>query len=269
VRDAHLSLVAAGIAFFSLLSLFPALAVLMSVYGFVADPQDVTRQVEDWSQALPPEARALVTQQLRDIAGANSARLGLGVAIGTVIALWSASTAMKHLLVGLGVVFPEREQGRGYAALRVRSYAATLGAIVFMVPVLFLLTAAPALGEHLGGSTARMVVSILRWPVLLALFLVALAVLYRYGAGRPSVGWRSVTRGATIATAFWAVGSVLFSMYVSHFGSFGETYGNVAAVAILMLWLYLTAFCVLLGGAINSELERGPHESARIRSHHV
>lgn len=258
-RDDNLSLLGAGIAFFATLSLAPALAATVAIYGIVSSPETVARHVEELAGAMPPEARQLLTDQLNDLVSTDPTGLGFGAVVGLALALWSASAAMKHLIVALSNIYDERES-RGFVALRSRALGMTLGAILFLGLTVALITLAPTLAEEVVGTSARSLVSVARWPLLAIVMMLGLALLYRFAPDREPPRWRWVSWGSVIATVLWLVASALFSFYVARFGSYNETYGSMAAVVVLMLWLFLTALCVLLGAEINSELE---HQTAR------
>ena len=258
-RKDNLTLVAAGIAFYALLSLFPALAAMISIYGLVSDPADVTAQISDLTSTMPAEARQILEDQLTAVASTGRTSLGVGVAIGIAVALWGASSAMNQLLVGLSLVYDE-EESRGPVKLRGMAIGLTLGAIVFLAAVVGLIAVLPAwLSSSPLGDAAETAVSIGRWPVLLVLMLAALAFLYQVGPDRDRPTFRWVSWGAVIATVLWLGASGAFSLYVSRFGSYNETYGTMGAVIVLMLWLLITALCVLIGAEINAELE---HQTA-------
>jgi membrane protein len=257
-KNDNLTLIAGGIAFFALISLAPALAAVVSIYGLVASPEDVTRVVNELT-AVPEDVRSVLETQLDQIVSGSNTGLGLGLIVGLALALWGASTAMKHLLVALSTVYDEPET-RGFFQLRARALLLTLGGIFFLITSLALIAVAPAWVGALGNDVASTVVSIVRWPVLALMMVVALAVVYRYAPDRDEPRWRWVSWGAGIATVIWLVASVLFSVYVSSFGNYNETYGSMAAIVVMMLWLLISAACVLLGAEINAELE---HQTAR------
>jgi membrane protein len=254
-RSHNLTLVSAGVAFFSFLSLFPALIALVSIYGLVADPGEVAGQVDRLSDALPAAAQTLVRDQLHEVVASNRAGLSIGVVVGIAIALWGASTALQQLLIALeGVDGQPRD--RGYAAQRLRAFGLTLAAMVFVTLTVILLTVAPSLGNDLAGPAGRTFVSLLRWPLLVTVFAFALGLLYRRTTGSGHAPARLFTWGVLVATVVWSAASVLFSIYVTTFGSYNKTYGSLAAVAILMLWLFLTALCILLGAEVNAVGQR-------------
>jgi membrane protein len=249
-------LLAAGVAFYALLSLFPALVAVISLYGLVSDPADVARQLEDITQPLPPEISHLLITQVESIAGSSSGGLGFSAIFGIVAALWSASSGMKWLLSAISLTYDQPE-GRGFVKLRGTALLLTLGAAVGLVVSVGLIAATPVLSRAVGlESTGTLVASVLRWPVLAALVVVGLAVIYRYGPDRDPAKWRWVSWGSGIATVIWLVSSGAFALYASVAGDFNKSYGTLGGFVALMLWLYLTALSVLLGAEINAEMER-------------
>lgn len=249
-------LLAAGTAFFGLLALIPSLVAAVSIYGLVSDPADVQRQMADLSGSLPDAARRLLDEQLTSIVSGSARSLGLAAVIGIAVALWSASSGVGHLVDSINVAYDQPE-GRGVVRLKLLSLLLTFGGIAFLVVAVGLIAVLPALVDGLGLSgVVATSLTLLRWPVLIVAFVAALSVLYRVGPDRTPARWRWVSVGAGVATVFWVLGSGLFSLYVERFGSFNETYGSLAGVIVLMLWLYLTATVILLGAELNSELER-------------
>lgn len=258
-REDNLPLLSAGVAFYALLSLFPALAAVVSIYGIVADPSEVSRQLRSLTRALPSDAAHLIVQQARDVAGTSNGSLGITVVVGIVLALWSASSGMKWLMAALSLVYDEREE-RKFVKLRGTAVLLTIGAAVGLVISIGLISAMPAICRHLGlGAAGTWVAVVLRWPVLAALVVAGLAVLYRYGPDRDRARWRWVTRGSGLAAVIWLVASAAFAAYAAVAGRFAKTYGSVAGVVVLMLWLYLSILAILLGGEINAEME---HQTA-------
>ncbi len=256
----NLSIVAAGVAFYSLLAIFPALVALVSIYGLVADPADVQRQLEAVGGLLPPEAFGVIEQQLREIVTASGGALGLGVIGGIVLALWSAARGMKAMIIALNITYGE-EESRGLIRYNAVALLLTFGAIAFFALSVLLIVVVPALLATIGFPQAlEPWIAYLRWPLLAALVIVALAVLYRYAPDRDEPRWRWVSWGSVLATALWLGASALFSIYVSRFGNFNEMYGSVGAIIILLMWFFLTAYMVLIGAEFNAELE---HQTAR------
>jgi membrane protein len=258
-RDDNLVIIAGGLAFFAMLSLGPAMVAAVSLYGLVSTPADVARHFDALSGAMPDEARRLFEEQLTEIASTSGSRLGVQAAIGLVLALWAASSGMKHLMVALSAIYDERES-RGFVRLRLTALAVTAGALFFLVVALALIAGGPAWVEANVEETVGEVLAIARWPVLAVMMTVALAALYRVLPDRDNPRWRWVSWGAVVATVLWLVGSIGFSVYSSQFGNYDRTYGSMGAVVIALLWLFITALSILLGAEINAEIE---HQTAR------
>ena len=256
VKEDNVSLLAAGVAFYAMLAIFPAIIALVTVYGMVADPAEVESQVGEFAKGLPSGADQLITEQLRNVVNAGEQALSIGLALSLLAVLWSASGGVQGLVKSLNLVYDERET-RGFLKLRGLSLLLTLGAIVVAVVALALITVFPAVIDDLGlGEAGELAASIGRWVILALLVLVALAVLYRYAPDRANPRWRWVSWGAVVALVLWLLGSFGFSWYVDNFGKYNQTYGALAAVIILLLWLYLSAFAVLLGAEFDAEIER-------------
>jgi membrane protein len=259
----NITLVAAGVAFYGLLAIAPGLAALVSIYGLVASPQDVQRQMESLSTAMPAEARTLLTDQLNQVVSSSGSAKGLGVALGIALALWSASAAMKNLIVALSAMYDEDET-RGFVKLRTRALGLTIGALAFILLAMALLAVVPAAADSTGNNTLSTIVGIARWPLLVALMMGALSALYRLAPDRDEPRWRWVTWGAVLGTIIWIAASVAFSIYTSNFGNYSKTYGSMAVVVVTMLWLWITSLCVLIGAEVNGELERQTeHDTTR------
>jgi membrane protein len=249
-------LLAAGVAFFAFLSLFPAMIAAVMVYGLVADPRTVAQQADELSQALPSSAAELITEQMRAITSNPQQSLGLGLLIALALALWSASGGVGNMLTAINIAYDE-EETRGFVKRKALALGLTLGAILFAAFAIALIAVAPPLLDALFPSGAiRILLEVARWVGLLIAVSVALAILYRYAPDRdnPTFSWVSV--GAATATVIWLIASLGFSLYVDNFGSYGETYGALAGVAVMLLWLWITAFVVLLGAEINAEAEQ-------------
>jgi membrane protein len=258
-KEDQLPFLAGGVAFFALIALVPAMVALVSLFGLVADPSEVQRQVEDTLAGAPAEVRDLVQSQLEGITQASSTGLGIGLVVGVALALWSASAGVVNLIGAINRVYDEQET-RSFIPLRGLAILLTLGAIVMIAGAFLVVTVLPAaVADSSMGAAARWAIAILRWPALAVGFMVGLAVLYRLAPDRQNAGWRWITPGALAATVLWLAGSALFSLYTASFASYNETYGALGAVVITMLWLQLSAFAVLAGAELNAELE---HQTA-------
>jgi membrane protein len=255
VRD-RLSIVAAGVAFYALLAVFPGLGALIALYGLVFDAQQVGKQIAGLQGLLPPQALDLVVGELRSLGQANKGALGWSAAGGLLLALWSASRGIKILIEALNVAYDQREE-RGFlkrnALALLLTFIGIAGSGVAIATVVFL----PVVVRFVGlEPQLKVFVTYVRWPILAATVAIGIAVMYRYGPSRERPGWGRVVRGALIATALWLAASALFSMFVSSFGGFNRAYGSLTAVVILLMWFLLSAYAVLLGAEINAELER-------------
>jgi membrane protein len=255
IYQQNMVVVGAGLAFFALLSLFPMLLAVISVYGLVADPSTVEHQLAQLARILPPDVRLLLEQQLHDIVMASPQRLGLGAAASMLGALWAASKAVTYLFMSLNVAYGERET-RHPIRLKATAVAFTVGFVLFVVTAIGLVAVLPAIAGMLGlGPHIETLINLARWPVLALAGMFGLAVIYRFGPDRRDAKWRWVSPGAAFATGAWLLLSALFSFYVSSFGRFNETYGALGTAIVLMLWLFLTCFLALLGAVINAEAE--------------
>jgi membrane protein len=249
------SLLAGGVAFFALLALVPLLVAVLAIWGIFASPTDATHLIRDLASGLPRSAQRLVTQQLRSIATRSNSGLGLTALISLVIALWSASSGTKHLIEAVNTAYDE-DESRGFVRVRALALGLTFGAIVFLLVAIGLIAVVPSALDDAGAPDAvRVAVEIAIWPLLAIMMVFALAVLYRVAPDRDDPKWRWVSWGAVVATLLWLVGSAAFALYASNFGSYDETYGSLAGVVVLMLWLYLTALVVVLGAELNAALE--------------
>jgi membrane protein len=252
----NVPVLAGGVAFFAFLALFPAMIAALTVYGLVADPAQVADQGGQLAALLPEAARPLVLDQLNAVAAGAGGALGFGLIVSLLAAFWSASAGTMNLIKAINTAYDEDET-RGFFKLRGIALLLTLGAIVFVVLAVALVAVVPVLFDALGlGGFGLVLAQVLRWLLLVVLVVVALAVVYRIGPDRDSPRLAWVSTGAVVATVLWIVGSLLFSFYVSNFGSYNKTYGALAGVVVLMLWLYLTSYLVLLGAEINAESER-------------
>jgi membrane protein len=256
VREHNLTLVSAGVAFYAFLALVPTLIAVVSVYGLVANPDDVRDQIDDVAGALPEELRDFLEFQLTQITNANRAGVSITLVVAIAVALWSASGGMAALVTGINVAH-EEEEPKSFVAKRGKALLLTLGAVIVLVVLVWLLAFLPAFIEEVGlGDTGRLVFSIVRWPVLGLLMVLALSTLYRIavtGQEEERRDWRGlITPGAIVGTALWLVVSVLFSFYTSNFASYSKTYGALASIVVVLLWLFLTALAVLVGAEVDA-----------------
>jgi membrane protein len=256
IKTDNVTLIAAGVAFYSMLAIFPALIAVVTVYGLVAEPTDVQKQVDSFAESMPPGAGELLTDQLDQIVRTSQRSLSIALVISVAAALWSASAGIQSLMKGLNIIYDE-EESRGFVKLRGLALVLTIGAMVVALGALGLIAVLPAVLSEVGLQRAgELAVSIGRWPALVVLIAIALAVLYRLGPDRanPRIHW--VSWGAVAAVVLWMVASAGFSFYVSNFGKYGQTYGSIGAVIVLLLWLWLSALAALVGAELDAEIER-------------
>jgi membrane protein len=226
------------------------------LYGLVRDPADVQRQVDDLTAALPSDAASVLTTQLEALTSTSSGSLGLGLMVTLVLALWSASGGVSNILSAINVAYDE-EETRGFVKRKGLSLLLTFAAIVFVVVAITLVAVAPAVLDNIvDAGPLRWGLEAVRWLGLVAAMTVALAVLYRVAPDRDDAEFKWVSVGAVVATVVWLAASLGFSLYVDNFGSYNRTYGAVAGVVVLLLWLWLTMYVVLLGAEINAEAEQ-------------
>jgi membrane protein len=252
----HVPLLAAGVAYYAFLALCPAIIAAVLLYGLVADPSQVANQVDQLGSTIPAPAKTLLEQQMTSLASTNQQSLGIGLVIALLVALWSASGGMGNLITAVNMAYDEDDE-RGFVRTKALSLVMTLGAIVFMAVVLALVAVFPAVVNSLGlPLVVQVAAQVLRWLLLVAAMMFALGVLYRTAPDRDAPKFRWVSVGAVTATVLWVIASVGFSLYVSMFSSYGKTYGSLAGVVVLLLWLWITNYVVLLGAEMNAEAEQ-------------
>lgn len=255
-KEDQVPLLAAGVAFYSFLALFPAMIAAVMLYGLVADPKTVADQAKQLTETMPKDAADIITTQMNAIVNTPQQALSLGLLIALVLALWSASGGVGNIVTAVNLAYDE-EETRGFVKRKLLALVLTLGAILFVVVAVGLVAVAPAvLDTVLGSGPLRWVAEVLRWLVLLAAVMIALAVVYRFAPDRDAPKFRWVSVGAVVATVIWLIASVGFSLYVDNFGKYGKTYGALAGVVVLLLWLWITMYIVLLGAEVNAEAEQ-------------
>jgi membrane protein len=251
---------AAGMTYYSILAIFPAIAALVAIYGLFSNPGTIAGHLDQLGGILPGGALDIARDQLTRVASKGSQTLGLTFAIGLVTSLWSANAAMKSMFDTLNIVHGEEEK-RGFITLNAISLGFTIGSVLFVLAALGSIVVIPILLEYLGLSVfGDRLVRIGRWPVMYVVLTFALAVIYRYGPSRETARWRWITWGSAAAALAWLAVSGLFSWYASNFGKFNETYGSLGAVIGFMTWLWISAIVILLGAEIDAEAE---HQTAR------
>lgn len=255
----HVSLSAAGVAFHAFVALVPLLIAVVSIYGLFADPSNVTRLVDRLGSSVPDELSQLIDQQLTNIVNADSGALSIGAVVGLLAALWAASSAMGNLMEAVNIAYDEDVDERPFWKKRGIAILLTLLAIAFLAIV------ATILGFATGASgTVGLVLLIIAAVVSAVLLMGVLAVIYRYSPDRDEPEWSWASVGAVFAVIGWLVASALFTFYVTNFGSYNETYGSLGAIVVVLLWMFISAFVIVLGAEINAEMERQTaHDTTR------
>ena len=256
----NVSILAAGVAFYAMLALFPALGAIVTTYALIADPGDVAEHFSQLSGILPPDVASIIDRQLVALASREQQRLGIGLLLGLLFAIWSARRGIDALVRAITVAYDERET-RGIIRMNLLTYALTFGAVMLLVTMIALLVALPTLLAFLPLSgLATLGARVGGWVIFFGVLILALGVLYRFAPPRRAARWRWLSPGAIVATLLWIAGSIAFSIYVTSFGSYNETYGTLGAIIVLLLWFFLSAFSIVLGAALNAEME---HQTVR------
>ena len=251
-----MSATAGGVAFFVLLAVFPGLATVVSLYGLFANVTTMSRHLTLLTGILPSGVLDLLAQEMGRIAGKSTPTLSTAFLVSIAIAFWSANSGVVALFDALNVIYKERER-RSLVRLYGTTFLFTLGAIGFGVAATTAVVVIPVLLNLVGlSSLSDRLLSIARWPILLILVVLGLALIYRYGPSRHEAKWRWVTWGSALATLLWMLGSMAFSWYVASFDSYNRTYGSLGAGVGFMTWMWLSIVIVLLGAELNSEMER-------------
>jgi membrane protein len=255
-NDDRLLATAAGVVFYGLLAIFPAITALVSFYGLFADPSTITRNLQSLALMLPEGSFQIVQDQIGRVLAKGSGELGATFLVGLVLAIWSANAGMKAVIDALNVAYGEKEE-RGFLKLNVLSLTLTIAAIIALVLMVNAVVVLPLALDRLGlQPVSQLIVSLARWPLMFILLMIALAVLYRFGPSRRSPQWEWLGVGTLVAVLLWIAGSAALSWYLSNFGNYTATYGSLGAAIGFMMWMWMSAIVVLLGGELNSEVER-------------
>ena len=257
--DNRLLAVAAGVVFYSLLAIFPAVAAFVSLYGLVADASTIDAHLSLAAGIFPAGAVDILHEQITKLVAKSDAKLSLGFLTGLGVALWSANAGMKAIIDALNVVYDEKEK-RGLVKLNLVSLLFTFIALISLIVALAAIVVAPIIFSAVGlSSLLSVAIVVLRWPLLFILATVALALIYRYGPSRREARWQWLSVGSAAAAIGWLISSVLFSWYIANFGAYNATYGSLGAAVGMMMWMWISAIVILLGGELNAEIE---HQTA-------
>ena len=252
-NDRHLGLIAAGVAFFTMFAIFPALAAVIAIWGFWADPAVILAELESVRKLLPPEAFDLLQQQILDLVYANDSKIGWTTVLPLMVALWSARAGVAAMVQGLNAIHgvPNRN-GLGDLVLSLVLTVALVGvSLVALVAVIVL----PLVVAFVPlGPFAAQVLPLAKWSVMPAVVVFGLGLIYRFGPNRDPDHALKITPGIVLSLVLWLAASEAFSLYLTNFGNYNRVYGSIGAVIALLTWFYLSAYAVLLGAALNSTL---------------
>ncbi|OYU91899.1 MAG: ribonuclease BN [Bradyrhizobiaceae bacterium PARB1] len=247
---------AAGVVFYGLLALFPAITALVSSYALFADPATINDHLAALADILPAGAYSIVEDQIQRVLAKGEVKLGFAFAISLGLAVWSANSGMKAVIDALNVVYDEKEE-RGFIKLNAVSLAFTLCALLAVLCAIGLVVAVPIVLSAIGlGGLSEIILNYGRWPVLAIMILLGLATLYRFGPSRRSPRWRLISAGGMLATLAWLAGSSALSYYLAHYAGYDATYGSLGAAIELMMWMWMSTIVILFGAELNAEIER-------------
>ncbi|MFG1928389.1 YihY/virulence factor BrkB family protein [Cryptosporangium sp. NPDC048952] len=254
-KDDQISNAAAAAAFYAWLALIPAAIGAITVYGLVASPEQIATQIDELTASLSADVKQVITDPITAATNASGKGLSIGLVISLAAVLWSASGGMNGMIQAVNTAYDEVDE-RNFLKKRGLAIVMTLGAIVaFVVAILLVAVVPPVLDALHLGSFASGVVSVGRWVLLAVLMMFGLSLLYRFAPDRSNARFRWISWGAVVATVLWLIASAGFSFYVNNFGSYNKTYGALAGVIVLNLWLYISCMAILFGAELNAELE--------------
>ncbi len=256
IDEKNLALISAGIAFYGILAVFPGLAAIIAIWGLVSDPAIVDAQLELMRGIIPADAFRLLGNQVDRLVRTSSSTLGWAGALSILLALWSARSGVSALIRGLNTIHGSSNRGGVMHYLTALFLTACLVGVALVA--LTTIVIVPIILAFLPlGNLAELVIEVIRWSTAITVLLMALSLLYRYGPNRPVYKMSWITPGSFLVVFFWAGASAAFSFYLSNFGTYNEVYGSIGAVIAMLMWLYISAFLILLGAALNVELARG------------
>ena len=251
---------AGSVAFFTLLAVFPAIAVVVSIYGLVADAHTIGTHLALLVGILPEGVIGLIRDQVAAIVSKQTPALSIAFAIGLLTAAWSANSGIGAMFDALNVVYGEKEK-RSLVRFYATTFTFTIGAVLFVIVAILAVVVLPVVLRLVGiPFSAELVLSIARWPMLLAVVMAALTLVYRYGPSRRRAEWRWVSVGSALAAFLWIAASMGFSWYVASFDSYNRVYGSLGAGVGFMVWIWFSVVIVLIGAELNAEIE---HQTAR------
>lgn len=255
IVEDKIPIVSAGVAFYAFLAIFPSVMALFSIYGLATDAQTAEEQITRLAEIMPEETISIIEGRIDNLMETSTAALGWGTVFSLLVALWSANQGTKSLFTGLNVAY-RTDNERSFIKQNALTLLFTLGAFIIIIVSLGFIVIFPILVNTIGlPGTAESLIQWLRWPILAIIVIFALGIIYQYAPARETPEFKWVILGAVVATLGWLIASWGFSIYVNNFAAFGEMYGPLSAVVILMFWLFITSFIILVGGELNRAVE--------------
>ena len=251
--EKHLGLIAAGVAFFGIFGIFPGIAAIIAIFGLVADPVVVTDQLELMQGIIPADAYRLLSNQIDGLVNAGTHKLGWATGVSIAVALWSCRAGVGALIGGLNAIAGQRTRNGLWQM--VMALILTIALVALAIVALAMVVILPIVLNFvpMANSTAWLLEGA-RWTIALGVLMVGLSMLYRFGPARIETKGRWITVGAFVAVLLWIAASQILSYYLRNFNSYNEVYGSIGAVIGMMLWMYVTAYLILLGAALNVEV---------------
>lgn len=254
IGESNMSLIAAGVAFFSMLSLFPALAALIAVLALIADPDVVVIWLQDIKDLLPEDVYDIINAQIVSLVNQSSDRLGWAGLISVLLALWSARAGVSAMITGLNAAY--QQQNRNTARHYLRALLLTVGLVTLGIVALLSLVVTPVVLAFFPlGFIGTLLIDSLRWIVATVVLFAGIGLLYHFGPNRRPARMNWLSPGAIFSVVFWVILSVGFSYYVANFGNYNQVYGSIGAVIAMLVWLWISSFIVLFGAALNAQIE--------------
>jgi membrane protein len=252
IEEDYIGLLAAGVAFYFFMAAFPALGALISLYGIFSDPVFISDQLQNLERFLPPESLKILADQAMSISSSGQAALGLGFIVGIILAIYATTKGIRALIKGLNIAYNVRER-RNIVRLNYIAFTLTFVMMLYLLFSLSLIAFMPAFFNiiHM-PDYIKIPLLLMRWPLLMLSGVIGLQIIYYYAPARVKPKWEWFSWGSLVAMLFWIGGSSLFSLFVSNFGHYNETYGSLGAVAVLLLWFWLNALTILVGAEVNS-----------------
>jgi membrane protein len=263
ISEHRLTAIAGGVTYFALLAMFPFVGVIVAIYGLFGDTAALDAHIDQFSSILPGGAIEIIGEQLKRAAQGGTTTLGFAFVVSLGISLWSSNAGIKALFDALNIVYSAKET-RGFIRLNAVSLAFTVGAIIFLLLSISVVVLLPRVVGPLGvGAATEWIVTLIRWPLLLAAIITGLALIYRFGPCRENAQWHWITVGSAVASLLWITFSIAFSYYAANFGSYDKTYGSLGAMIGFLTWMWLSSMVVLAGAEIDVVLERADRGIAK------